>query len=200
MEKQESVAAKKARLRSQFREARATLTPEARAAQSTAVSERLDALVRERSARTVSAFWPLADEIDLRPWLRALHARGVAVALPVVVSRRDETPRLEHRRFSIEGDLTTGRFGVMEPLAGPLIAPEAIEIAIVPALASDREGTRLGYGGGFYDAFLSETTALRVAALFASGVVPSLPAEPHDASLDALAAPDEIVWTGARGR
>ena len=195
------MAAEKARLRTQFRAVRAALAPEARAAAGAAICAHLLALVRERGARTVSAFWPLAGEVDLRPFVREMSASGVVVALPVVVSARGEAPRLEHRRFESEGALARGRFGVMEPLASaPRVAPEAIDLAVVPALAADAGGVRLGYGGGFYDAFLAETGALRVGALFASGVADALPAEPHDERLDAVVTERGVLWTSRQSR
>ena len=162
------------------------MTKRERTQASVAIGRYSAGLVESRGARTVSAFWPLAEEPDLRPLLRALRASGVTVALPVVTSGRGETPVLEHRLFGGDDALAPGRFGVMEPLAPcPLVAPEAVEVALVPALAVDRDGVRLGYGGGFYDAYLVATEAYRVGIVLASGVVASLPSEAHDARLDA---------------
>ena len=198
------MAAEKARLRGVFRQRRAALGPEARAAQSVRICAHLGAWLREHGAETagplaVSAFWPLAEEPDLRPLLRALHDGGVRVALPVVASAPDEAPRLEHRAFAGEAALVPSRFGVMEPLAGHPLPPEAIGVALVPALAVDASGVRLGYGGGFYDAFLATTAARRVGVVFASGAARGLPAEPHDARLEAICTPDGLRAAAARG-
>jgi len=158
----ESVAAQKARLRAQFRAIREDLGEAGRAAVSEAICRRAGALVREQGARTVSAFWPLPGEVDLRPLLRQLRASGVTIALPVTLSAPGEAPRLEHRAWT--GPLVAGRFGVQEPPRdAPLVPSERVDLAFVPALAVAMDGTRLGYGGGFYDAYLARTDALRLA-------------------------------------
>ena len=196
------MAAEKARLRGVFRARRASMAPEARARESAAIGAHLGAWLAagglDRAGATVSAFWPLAGEPDLRPLLRALRAKGVRVALPAVASAPGEAPRLEHRLYTGDAALTPGRFGVMEPLArSPLVAPEAVGVALVPALAVDAGGGRLGYGGGFYDAFLAETAALRVGVVWASAVAGTLPAESHDARLDAVCSPGGVRACGA---
>ena len=156
---------------------------ERRAEASRAIGAHLAHVLPE--AGVVSAFWPLPGEVDLRPLLRRLASRGVTVALPVTASAPGEAPRLVHR--AMEGELVRGRFGVMEPPAGaPAVDPREVSVAVVPGLAASREGIRLGYGGGFYDAFLASTPALRVGVVFRACVVDALPAEPHDARLSVL--------------
>ena len=92
------------------------------------------------------------------------------------------------------GLLVGGRFGVLEPPAtAPLVDPREVEVALVPGLAASRDGIRLGYGGGFYDAYLVETPALRVGAVFGACLVDALPAEPHDAHLDLLVTEAEAL-------
>ena len=194
MAEMESVAAQKARLRAQFRAIREDLGEAGRAAVSEAICRRAGALVREQGARTVSAFWPLPGEVDLRPLLRQLRASGVTIALPVTLSAPGEAPRLEHRAWT--GPLVAGRFGVQEPPRdAPLVPSERVDLALVPALAVAMDGTRLGYGGGFYDAYLAETGALRLAVVASACVVPSLPAEPHDARLGGFLTEHETVRT-----
>ena len=178
-----SGAAEKAAWRGRFRAARRA-TPEAeRAAASDAVCAHVLALPEVESARTVSAFWPLAGEVDLRPALAALRGRGVVVALPAVVGSR----RLVHRRFEGETALVAGRWGTREPPpSAPVVLPAEIDVALVPGLAFGRDGGRLGYGGGFYDAFLAETATFRVGVGPAAALVAAVPTEPHDARLDAV--------------
>jgi 5-formyltetrahydrofolate cyclo-ligase len=131
----------------------------------------------------VSGFWPIGSEIDLRPLLRALAARGHAVALPVVVG--PDRP-LVFRAWR-EGDaMAEGPYGIREPLE---IAPEITpQVLLVPLLAFDRAGYRLGYGGGFYDrslAMLREAgRAIAIGVGWAAQETPAVPHDRHDQPLD----------------
>ena len=190
------MSAQKARLRAQFREIRARLDPATRARASEAMGARLAGVVGE--ARCVSAFWPLPGEVDLRPLLRDLVSGGATVALPAVVE--GERPALVHRAMDPGARLVRGPFGVMQPPPeAPVVTPESVEIAIVPALALSRGGARLGYGGGYYDSFLAETRALRVGVAFSACLADALPAEPHDRSVAVVVTEREIAWTRNRG-
>ncbi len=170
--------AEKAALRRRFRAVRA----DAPAGASAAVVARVLALPEVAAARAVLAFWPLAGEIDVRPLIDALAARGVTVALPAVVP--GPAPRLAARAH-VPGALVAGRWGLMEPAAGAPPVP-ALDVVVVPALALGRDGSRLGYGGGYYDAFLATTDALRVGVVLHACLMDALPAEPHDARLDVV--------------
>lgn len=131
----------------------------------------------------VSGFWPIGSEVDVAPVLRALVARGHAVALPVVVGR--DRP-LVFRAWR-EGDaMGEGPYGIREPLeSAPEIAPRVL---LVPLLAFDRAGYRLGYGGGFYDrslALLREGgPVVAIGAAWAAQEVPAVPHDQHDQPLD----------------
>lgn len=125
-------------------------------------------------------------EVDIRPVLREAHDRGRTIWLPVVDGKQ-----LIHRRFPGESGLKPGTFGQLEPVDS---GPESFEwpdLIILPGLAADREGNRLGYGGGYYDRFLSgaHTGAARphlVMALFEDQIVDRVPVSHHDIPVDAL--------------
>lgn len=137
----------------------------------------------------VSAFWPLPDEVDTRPLIRALAARGHAVGLPVVTGQGQP---LLFRRWTADTVLVPGRFRVLTP---PPEAPEVVpSLLIVPLLAFDRAGYRLGYGGGFYDRTLQQRRARAGArGILAVGVglsvqeVPAVPRDETDQPLDWIA-------------
>ena len=131
----------------------------------------------------VSGFWPIGGEIDLTPLLRALAARGHAIALPVVVGR--DRP-LVFRAWREGDEMSEGAWGIREPLErAPEIAPRVL---LVPLLAFDRAGYRLGYGGGFYDRSLEGLRArgavTAIGAAWAGQEVPAVPHGAHDQPLD----------------
>ena len=156
------------------------------------IAEVLLPVLLARRPGVVGAYRAMADEIDPSPVVAALRREGVEIALPVV-----ERPRapLVFRRFRPGDPLRRSAFGVEEPLAdAPALRPD---ILLVPLLAFDRSGHRLGFGAGYYDRSIA---ALRGAGeLFAVGLafaaqeVPALPREPHDMALDLVATEEGLV-------
>jgi len=134
-------------------------------------------------AAAVSGYWPMGDEMDVRPLLTALAGLGHLCLLPVVPAPRQALVF----RLWVPGDaLEEGVFGTRHPGAGrPSLSPR---IVLAPLLAFDRAGYRLGYGGGFYDRTLAGlrgfggVTAVGVG--FADQQVDSVPHEAHDQRLD----------------
>lgn len=190
-------AAEKAAWRERFRRARLGLAPEHREAASLKIAARVLALPEVARARTVHVFWPIVErgEVDTRPLVRALVGRGVGVVLPAVLP--GPAPRLAHRRFEGEDRLVPGPWGLREPTPDALaVAPAHLDVVVVPGLAFDGRGGRLGYGGGYYDAFLAETAALRVGVAFAVGWAAAVPTEPHDVRVDVVVTESETVRTG----
>ena len=128
----------------------------------------------------VAGFWPIQDEIDIRPLLVALHMSGHPIALPVT-GRRGEV--LVFRAWTPGEPLAPGRFGTSHP-TGEDRTPD---IVLVPLLAFDRQGNRLGYGGGFYDRTLALLPgALRIGCAFAAQELDSVPHGPYDQRLHAV--------------
>ncbi|MEJ1979268.1 MAG: 5-formyltetrahydrofolate cyclo-ligase [Acetobacteraceae bacterium] len=158
---------------------------EARAGCDPAVGERLAGHVLSAGivppGAIVSGFWPMGDEIDIRPLLHALAARGHVLALP-------ETPPLGQplvfHRWQPGDPLRQERFGTMTA-DGAAITPDVL---LVPMLAFDRQGRRLGYGGGYYDRTLAALPGRpAIGCAFAAQEIPAVPVGPFDISLDAIA-------------
>ncbi len=129
----------------------------------------------------VSGFWPIGDEIDLRPLLLALHQRGNRVALPVTPRRGDPLTFREWRPGDV---LVPERFGTVRP-TGDVLVPDML---LIPLLAFDIKGGRLGYGGGFFDRTLATLpNRFRLGCAFAAQQVDAVPSGPYDIRLDAVA-------------
>jgi 5-formyltetrahydrofolate cyclo-ligase len=163
----------------------------------TAAGEALAAHVLREAAppsgAIVSGFWPIDDEIDVRPLLHALRQRGYPIALPV-------TPRRGHPLMFAgwqPGDsLIPERFGTMRPIGPPLVP----DFLLVPLLAFDAAGGRLGYGGGFYDRTLATLPGrFRLGCAFATQQVDAVPVGPYDVRLDAVATEGGIIRCGDDG-
>jgi len=148
----------------------------------------LASLRRERPIEApaiVSGFWPVKDEIDVRPLMIELHNQGCQLALPVVQGRGQP---LLFRAWRPGDPLEAGVFGTLQPSArGETIEPVAL---LVPLRACDSEGWRLGYGGGFYDRTLALLRARKhvtaVGVGFDEQFVPEVPHGPDDQRLDWL--------------
>jgi 5-formyltetrahydrofolate cyclo-ligase len=131
----------------------------------------------------VSGFSPLKSEISPLPLLRRLADAGVQLALPVVAGRGEP---LIMRAWSFGAPLNSGVWGIREP---PADAPEVFpDILIVPLLAFDRTGHRIGYGAGYYDMTIARLRAMKpvmaIGIAFAAQEIAVVPATPRDARLD----------------
>ena len=159
-----------------------------------AATEICDQLQRARDAglaiergSIVSAYWPMRDELDTRKLIAGFHEEGVRCALPVMGAK--DAP-LSFRRWQSGDVLEEASFGVAEPNSDqPTLTPDVI---LVPLLAVDGDGNRLGYGGGYYDRTLLQRRQGREGPVVAVGVayyaqrVPVVPQDEGDARLDWL--------------
>ncbi|MFC5197759.1 5-formyltetrahydrofolate cyclo-ligase [Streptomyces kaempferi] len=150
-------------------------------------------------ARTVAAYVSVGSEPGTLALLDALHARGVRVLLPVLMADND----LDWGAYAGEGSLTRvqhgGRMALLEP-AGERLGPESVQEAdavLLPGLAVDRRGQRLGRGGGSYDRVLARleragTDPALVVLLYDTEVVEDVPREPHDRPVHAVVTPSGV--------
>ena len=133
----------------------------------------------------VSGYWPMGDEADPRALMTALATRGHALALPRV--EKKHAPLVFHRWREGEA-LVTHKFGMSEPhVDREVVVPDAV---LVPLLAFDADGYRLGYGGGFYDRTLESLRANHkigaIGIAYAGQEIEAVPHESHDHRLDAV--------------
>jgi 5-formyltetrahydrofolate cyclo-ligase len=151
-----------------------------RAAWAVQLDRHLDALLARLAPRCVGACWPWKAEYDQRPLGARLRARGVAMALPVVIAPR--TP-LAFRAWDETTRLVPDRYGIPYPESGDEVHPDVL---LVPMNAFDAAGFRLGYGGGFFDRTLAARTPRPVAVGIAFEIarVPTLHPQSHDLAMD----------------
>lgn len=172
----------KARLRAALLADRRAVPPEVRSDEARRLAGHLSTMVAMvDKARTVCAYLPVGSEPGSAELLDALSDLCDEVLLPVTAEGEDRP--LSWGRY-IPGTLTPARFGLQEP-RGPWLPPDAIaraDLVLVPALAVDRTGVRLGRGGGFYDRSLALCAAGTplVAVVRDQEVVDALPHDPHD--------------------
>jgi 5-formyltetrahydrofolate cyclo-ligase len=176
---------RKAELRGRLLARRGELDPASAVAAADAVAARLAELVAPE-ALVVAAYWPLAGELDPRPALRDLAARGHRLALPRM---QGLALPLAFHVWGWGQPLIRGGFGVMQP--DPAAPPASPDVVLVPLLGFDRRGRRLGYGRGYYDRTLRALRAAGAARLaiglgFALQEVEEVPAGPADEPLDAI--------------
>lgn len=185
----------KTALRARVRDARHALSHAYRERSSAEACARAAALPEVAAARAVLAYVATAEELDPAPLLAALRARGARVALP----RVDRPGVLDLHWAEEDAALEPGPFGILEPSPqAPRASLEEIDVVIVPGVAFDAEGGRLGYGGGFYDRLLAAlppaTAAVGIA--FDEQVLEALPAEPHDRPVAVLVTPSTVYRRG----
>ena len=128
-------------------------------------------------AQNVMLFWPLPDEINTIPLIEHAYAVGKNIFLPVVVG--DDLVIKRYNPMAMK----PGAFGILEPQGDP-VSPVQLDLIIVPGVAFDAAGNRMGRGKGFYDRLLAGTSATTIGVCYAEQYYLSIPTEPHDVPLN----------------
>jgi 5-formyltetrahydrofolate cyclo-ligase len=140
----------------------------------------------------VSGFMPLGNEINPLPLMRRLAGEGARLALPAVAGRGNP---LIMRAWAFGEPLSAGVWGIREPM--PEAAEAEPDILLVPLLAFDRSGHRIGFGGGYYDRTIAQLrprkAVVAVGIGFAAQEVPTVPTTPRDALLDLVLTEREVI-------
>jgi 5-formyltetrahydrofolate cyclo-ligase len=184
------VRAAKAALREGMRAVRSAIPEADRARRSEAAARLLLALPETSGARRVFTFLSFGSELSTAPAIAAFRERGVRVAVPVLDEERMEAVELPPGAV-----LVPTSYGAMEPAGRAGVAPEEIDLVVAPGLAFDRAGRRLGYGGGYFDAFLPRLRpgSPIVGVCFAEQLVDAVPAGARDRAVDVVVTDREVV-------
>ena len=184
----------KAALRKEIRARLEQISPALRAVESIELCERLKAQIP--SARTILFFAPLPDELDVWPVLELSLALGVNCALPFFDAEKGIYGARQLQNLA--ADIVTGKFGVREPAAGCAEIPlNQFDLILVPGMAFDSCGNRLGRARGFYDRLLAEASGIKCGICHNFQLVEKIPTEPHDAKVNFILTPSRCVKTGA---
>lgn len=151
---------------------RAALPSSTREAAGRLITRRVLAMPQVTQASTVLAYASTTVEVPTEPLVLALEDLGVRVLLP-----RQTTSGIEVA--SAVGPLEPGPHGILEP-TGPNLDLEAVEVILIPGIAFDRRGHRIGHGTGAYDRLLAASRATRIGLAFACQIVSHIPDRPHD--------------------
>lgn len=150
--------------------------------------------IKPADGSVIGAYWPKGREIDTSDLLHLLMEQGHKVALPVMEAK---SKVLKFVRWHEDDALVKGEFDILQPAVNKNTEYVHPDIVVVPMLAFDRKGHRLGYGGGFYDATLAalraEKPVLAVGYAYSKqAVLFNLPAEDHDQALDWVITPKDV--------
>ncbi|OHC57026.1 MAG: 5-formyltetrahydrofolate cyclo-ligase [Rhodobacterales bacterium RIFCSPHIGHO2_02_FULL_62_130] len=166
--------------------ARAALPTQTRQTAARAIADHLDQLLADRfvtlNGLTISAWWPIKAELDLRFWLAGLAARGARAALPIVATR---AAPLIFRLWTTEIRMERGFWNIPVPAEGPTVVPD---ITLSPVVGWDAAGYRLGYGGGYFDRTLAALAPRPLAigvGLCAARIATIFP-QPHDIAMQVI--------------
>ena len=185
------IAERKAELRKAIRAARRALSPEERDEAARSVAERLMRIDALLGAEYVLCYMPMKYELDILPAVAMLKSRGVKAVFPLCI----EDGGLRLFVPAEENGFKPGAYGILEPdpETAEEIGPEKLDAIILPAIGFDREGRRLGQGGGYYDRLLNKTDCLKIAVGFDCQLVGSVPVEETDRKVDIVVTPCETL-------
>ena len=165
-------------LRKYISQQKRQFTPQQLAQLSLPVLDRLRPLLCD--AKVILAYYSLPDEVDTHTLIHELVAEGKTILLPKVL---DDTT-MELRQYTGPQDLSEGAYHIMEPMGAPFKDLSQIDVALIPGLAFDPQGHRLGRGKGYYDRFLTAFKGKTIGVCFDFQKVAEVPVDTHDVAVD----------------
>lgn len=169
----------KAEIRKAMKAAKAKLAPEQKAEAAVRCFARLEELPEFKNAQSILLYASLPDELSTSAFIQRWHSHK-RICLPRVNGNN-----LEILPYNPE-ELAKGAFGINEPQGNAEVNPSEIDLIVVPGVAFDSQGNRLGRGRGFYDRLLCQTKAAKIGVAYDLQVVDRLPSEPHDVLMDRI--------------
>jgi 5-formyltetrahydrofolate cyclo-ligase len=185
----------KKELRKRIQETRDSLSPEEREALSARVSDNLWSLSEFAAARTVLFFISFRSEVNTVPMIARSIADGKVTCLPS--TETESRTMIASQVLDMDKDLRLGNYDIPEPKPEAIrpVPAESIEVVIMPGVAFDERGGRLGYGGGYYDRFLEKCrpSCRLIALAFELQIVDEVPRAEHDRLIHDIVTEDRII-------
>ncbi|MDP3033279.1 MAG: 5-formyltetrahydrofolate cyclo-ligase [Rhodocyclaceae bacterium] len=172
----------RAALRREKIAARLALPAEQHGTASQRILDRLTQLLQPRPSGTIAFCWPVRAEVDCRTLVAELITAGWQAAMPAVTTLNAP---MQYRAWAPDAPMTTDPYGIPVPQAEQCVTPDVL---LLPLVACDPNGYRLGYGGGYFDRTLAANVPrpLAIGVGFELAIVPSIYPEPHDIPLDII--------------
>ncbi len=180
----------KERIRKEIEAQRRALDFQWMEAASARIVENLQTLKAFQNSETVALYMAIGGEVELEPLFSPCWKRGNRTCIPIFNA---EAKLYEIAEVSAETEYRTGHYGIREPLSPSLLPMAKIDLVAVPGVAFDRQGNRLGRGGGYYDRLLAGFSGVSAAVAFDFQILPHIPCEVHDKPVDALATETKLL-------
>ncbi len=186
----DDIILEKKRLRSEIRSSMRSLSESYIADSNRGIFENLSLLPEFLNSKVFFAFYSVGAEPDTHKIIELALKMGKTVALP----RCYGNGRMDAAIIKSLAEMEEGAYNIPAPtLSAPVISPVEIDFALIPALAFDKKGFRLGQGGGYYDRFLEEAGFFAVGIVRSKFFIDSVPVEPHDSRLGCIVTEKEIA-------
>lgn len=196
LRKNPNIKAHKQELRAELLQRRRKLSQETILAQSSKMAEHLFAWPSYQQAKNIMFFLSMSDEPNMMTMIEHAWQQGKTVCIPHM---RGQFAIMDAAIIKNMDSLVRGRFNLLvpDPAHVTLMEPSCIDVIVVPAVAYDRQGNRLGMGAGYYDRFIAKATqAVLIGAIWSSQMVDALPVGQYDKPVQYLLREDGIIACG----
>ncbi len=182
---------KKRNLRKKLKYNMAQLSEDYRIESNKKIIQNILQLPEYQNAKTIFCYVGTAEEIDTSPLIHHALSCGKSVAIPKCMGRGI----MEAYEIESLGELQVGYNGILEPdeHRSNIVAPDKIDLVIVPCMSVNRKGHRIGYGGGYYDRYLERTEACRILLCREQLMYEDIPVEEHDKAMDFVISEEQII-------
>ncbi len=180
----------KALLRREIDQKRHSLAPEWIKDASQRIVDRLLTLQAFREAKSIALYKAIGGEVDLDALFPVCWEQGKRTAIPVFNAGEDI---YELAEITTATHFTVGNYGIREPVSPTLVSGSTIDLMVVPGVAFDHAGNRLGRGGGYYDRLLKDFAGISVAVAFDLQICPQIPCDSHDIPVGAVVTETKLI-------